>query len=123
MIKSMLLVGLGGFIGSSMRFLVHQMFFKLIPGFAPSGTFVANIIGCFLIGIFIQYTGKLQSEWLVFLTAGICGGFTTFSAFALENNNLLLNGEKSTALLYTFSTLFFGFLATYGGILVGKNYI
>lgn len=123
MIKSMLMVGAGGFIGSSARFLVQQLFLKFIPNFAPSGTFVANILGCFLIGIFIQYAGKLQTEWLVFLTAGICGGFTTFSAFALENNNLLMSGEKTTALLYIFSTLILGFLATYGGIVVGRNYI
>lgn len=123
MIKSALIIGLGGFIGSSSRFLVQQLFFKLIPGFLPSGTFVANIIGCLLIGIFIQYTGKMETDWLYFLTAGICGGFTTFSAFALENNNFILQGEKSTALIYTFSTLIIGFLATYGGILLGKNFI
>ncbi len=123
MIRMAVLVGLGGFLGSSGRYLVQQFFLRVLPGVGVAGTFAANIIGCFLIGICIQQSGRMQREWLVFLTSGFCGGFTTFSAFALENTNMLAADNAGQAALYIGLSLFVGILATFGGIWLGKAII
>ena len=123
MIRLALMVGLGGFIGSASRFIVQQLFTKWFPGLSVSGTFVANILGCLLIGIFIEQAGRLEKEWLVFLTGGICGGFTTFSAFALENVNLVQAGNSDHALIYISLSIILGLGATYLGMMIGKHLI
>lgn len=123
MIRLALIVGLGGFLGSSGRFLVQQLFLRVLPGVGVAGTFVANMLGCFIIGICIEQSGRMQREWLVFLTSGFCGGFTTFSAFALENTNFISAGNSSHAALYIGLSIVLGLLATYVGMLVAKSII
>ena len=123
MIRLALMVGLGGFIGSAARFIVQQLFTKWFPGLSVSGTFVANILGCLLIGIFIEQAGRLEKEWLVLLTGGICGGFTTFSAFALENVNFVQTGNSNHAFLYISLSIILGLGATYLGMMIGKHLI
>lgn len=123
MIRLALIVGIGGFLGSSSRFLVQQFFLRFIPSIGVAGTFVANILGCLIIGIFIAQSGKMQKEWLVFLTGGFCGGFTTFSAFALENTNFIINNQNGQAALYIGLSVIIGLLATYAGMLIGKSII
>ena len=123
MIRLALMVGLGGFIGSAARFIVQQLFMKWFPGLSVSGTFVANILGCLLIGIFIEQAGRLEKEWLVFLTGGICGGFTTFSAFALENVTFVQAGNSNHAFIYISLSIILGLGATYLGVMIGKHLI
>ncbi|MEQ9287777.1 MAG: fluoride efflux transporter CrcB [Cyclobacteriaceae bacterium] len=123
MIRLALIVGLGGFLGSSARFLVQQLFLRVLPGVNVAGTFVANILGCFIIGICIEQSGRMQREWLVFLTSGFCGGFTTFSAFALENTNFMIGGNSGHAALYIGLSIVLGLLATYAGMLIAKTII
>ena len=123
MMKLAFIVGIGGFLGSAARFLVQQLFLKISPGISVAGTFTANIIGCLIIGIFIQQSGRMQREWLVFFTGGFCGGFTTFSAFALENTNMMIGNHTSHAALYIGLSIVVGIAATYAGMMIGKSLI
>ena len=120
------LVFIGGGIGSLLRYLVNRWISGTIISGFPYGTFVVNITGCFMIGFFVVYFSEVRFAaaslpWRLFLVTGICGGYTTFSAFSLENVNLLSNNFILTFLAYSFASLAVGFLATYTGILLAKN--
>ncbi|MDX9728654.1 MAG: fluoride efflux transporter CrcB [Bacteroidales bacterium] len=118
MLKNLLIIGSGGFIGSIARYLVSQLNLSVNFHSIPVGTLAVNIIGCFVIGFLTGVADKsmiLTAEWRLFLMVGICGGFTTFSAFANENLMLLHNGQVAAVLLYTAMSIFLGFLAVYLG--------
>ncbi len=118
MIKNLLLVGIGGFIGSVARYLVSKGMSQWGASGFPAATFTANIAGCFLIGIFYALSTKgelFSSSWRLFLMVGICGGFTTFSSFALENMVLLRNHDYILFLLNAIGSLALGIIATVGG--------
>lgn len=123
MIKLILLVGTGGFLGTTARFLTSRYFAAYFPSSFPYGTFVVNVIGCFLIGLIYGISEKgnfLSTEWRLILTVGFCGGFTTFSAFAAENMAMLRDSEFFNFFLYTGSSIFVGLLATFAGIMLIK---
>ena len=112
--KEFLLVGAGGALGSMLRYggnilYQHKSF--------PLTTFLINIIGSFVIGIVMGYCLKNESShnWKLFLATGICGGFTTFSAFSFENLLLLQNGKVVTALLYIAASVMLGIAAAWLG--------
>jgi CrcB protein len=80
---------------------------------------VVNILGCFLIGLFYaisERTGLMTADTRLFLTTGLCGGFTTFSAFAYENIVLMRNGAYSMVLVYITASVVMGILATFLGM-------
>jgi CrcB protein len=115
MTKLFLMIGTGGFIGSVCRYFLSQpLQGKLINGF-PTGTLVVNIIGCFVIGIVFGLfeKGSINNDWRLFLATGICGGFTTFSAFSIETVALLRGGHTGYAFLYIGSSVILGLLATF----------
>src|SRR6056297_1920493 len=92
MLRTILLVGTGGFIGSVLRYLVQVFVEKDLASTFPYGTLVANVAGSFVIGIIFALAEKgdlMSAEWRMFLTVGICGGFTTFSSFAYNNFTML----------------------------------
>ena len=123
MIKSLLLVGTGGFLGSISRFLVSKFMQSSIASAFPYGTFAVNIAGCFLIGLIFGVSERssiLTSGWKLFLAVGFCGGFTTFSTFANENLALLRDGEFFYFFLYTGLSVFLGIAATFLGVLITK---
>ncbi len=115
--KSFLLVFLGGGLGSSLRYLVTiamNQYSKVLP----FGTFTVNILGCLLIGLILGYAQKentLTSNQTLLLATGFCGGFTTFSAFANENLELIKNGEILNFSVYTIGSILVGVLAVFIG--------
>jgi CrcB protein len=116
MIKNILLVGLGGFIGASSRYIIQQLI-KVNQSFYT--TLLINIIGSFFIGLIIAYSLKnnvFNNNWKLFLATGICGGFTTFSTFSLENYYLFLEGKYLTALTYIAISVIVGLIAVFLGI-------
>ena len=123
MIKNVLLVGLGGGVGSMARYLCQKWFAENIPHPFPWGTFIVNIIGCFLIGLIYaiaEKTTMLSPQTRLLLIAGLCGGFTTFSAFAFENMDLLRSGDTMYFLLYTVGSVGLGIAAVFAGIALIK---
>ncbi len=115
MLKNFLLVGLGGAAGSMLRYVFYL--FITTKQF-PYATFAVNIIGSFIIGLVLALSLKDQSfnnNWKLFLATGICGGFTTFSAFSLENITLLQNEKYFTALIYIVASIVLGMVAAWLG--------
>lgn len=115
------MIGTGGFIGSVFRYLLGQFIQSRFSPPFPYGTMTVNIVGCFIIGLVFAASdrGIINQEWRLFLAAGICGGFTTFSAFSLETVELLRGGFNLLAFSYVFASLIIGFLATFAGITLG----
>ena len=115
--KSFLLVFLGGGLGSGLRYLVTitmNQYSKVLP----FGTFTVNMLGCLLIGLILGYAQKentLTSNQTLLLATGFCGGFTTFSAFANENLELIKNGELFNFCVYTIGSVLIGILAVFIG--------
>lgn len=123
MIKILFIIGSGSFFGGIARFLTSRFIQNYAVSSFPFGTFIVNMLGCFLIGLFygISERGNLMNaEWRMFLTVGFCGGFTTFSTFANENVSLLRESEFFYFALYAGLSLFLGLLATYLGNLITK---
>lgn len=114
MIKNLFLVLLGGGFGSIARYLLSYFFAKNNVTNFPWATFIANSLGCLVIGLLFGYIQKnnLQNETLkLLLITGFCGGFTTFSTFSLENIQFIQNQNYNLALIYTLASVFIGFLA------------
>ena len=113
MMISCLAVGLGGFAGSVLRYLIGLVPLRPQSGF-PAKTFLINILGSFAIGLIAAAAAKnknLNPNLILFLKVGICGGFTTFSSFALETSDLLKAGAAPTAVLYAVLSMAAGVLA------------
>jgi fluoride exporter len=121
MLRTILIVGTGGFIGSVMRYLVQFYVEKGMSSTFPMGTLIANIVGSFIIGIVFALAEKgnlMSSEWRIFLTVGICGGFTTFSAFAYNNFTMIKEHSYGQLLFNLGGNIFLGILAVYLGIVL-----
>jgi CrcB protein len=120
--KAVLLVFLGGGLGSAARYLVSRALNSAPPGF-PYGTFAVNIIGSLIIGVILGFALKHHSpssNTALFIATGLCGGFTTFSAFAYENVMFLKSGDYQTFMLYAFGSVILGLAAVFAGIWMAK---
>ena len=107
---NIILVGLGGFVGAVCRYLLG-----LIPVseafIFPIKTLIINVLGCIAIGAIALFTTKhtgYNQGLILFLKVGICGGFTTFSTFALETTDLMRSGHGLMALLYVLLSVIAG---------------
>ena len=122
MIKELLLVGTGSFIGGAARYAISLMMRQTTHGF-PWATFAVNIAGCLLIGLIWGAASRhntLPPNVVLFLTTGLCGGFTTFSTFSKECISLLQTGSYMTFTLYVIGSVVLGILAVAAGYAVGK---
>ncbi len=123
MIRSLIVVGLGSFVGGGLRFLLSGLAKQYIHHPFPLGTFVVNILGCLAIGLFYGCFERghiLHPDLRLFLTVGVCGGFTTFSTFMNENLQLLKGEQFLWMALYAAFSLLLGLLAVWAGYALVK---
>ena len=121
--KNFLLVFVGGGLGSGLRYLISKYLNSNLGSF-PLGTFAVNIIGSLIIGLVLGYAAKensLSHNQVLLLATGFCGGFTTFSAFAQENFQLLKTGDIMQFSIYTIGSIVVGLLAVFLGLYIAKN--
>ena len=122
MILNCLFVGLGGFVGSVLRYLVSLVPLEHESGF-PLVTLGINVLGAFLLGLIMTAAGRssgLDARTLLFLKLGVCGGFTTFSTFALEAHGLLSGGKPLVAMLYMILSVVLCVFAIYGASVLAQ---
>ena len=113
MLNSMIIAGLGGFIGTCLRFLTGKLCHMIAVTTFPWGTFIVNIVGSFLIGILFALAekgGVISPAMNVFLITGFCGGLTTFSSFADDMYLLLTQRHWLVFVLYAGLTFMLGLL-------------
>ena len=123
MIKEIIAVFVGGGIGSLLRYLINKIEWLSIYNFNYS-TLISNILGCLILGLAVGYflkNNNHNSITFIFLTVGLCGGFTTFSAFSIENLNIIQNGEFLKFFTYVITSLVSGILSVYAGINLYKH--
>jgi len=115
-----MLVGLGGGVGSILRWLCQRTAATLYPHYYPLSTWIVNIAGCLLIGIFWGRLSASAENWKLLLMTGFCGGFTTFSAFTLDGISLLKQDKPGLFFLYIAASVLGGLAATYAGIKLSR---
>lgn len=120
--RNLLFIGIGGAIGSILRYVIGNPLNSFYANSFPMGTLLVNGIGSLVIGIIIGLEQRLliPATWRLFLATGVCGGFTTFSAFSLETVGLLQEQKIGLALFYTGSSLFIGLIACWLGFILTK---
>lgn len=123
MLKTLLFIGAGSFLGGVSRYGLTRLVQDHILHVFPYGTLVVNIVGCFLIGLFYGLFDRghvLDPDIRMFLTVGFCGGFTTFSTFANENLSMLQGGNFLGMAAYAVLSFALGLLMVYLGQLAVK---
>ena len=121
--SNILLVGIGGFLGSIARYACSVFIGQKSLTDFPYATFIVNVVGAFILGLVYQWSAQQQtdSQVRIFLVTGFCGGFTTFSAFAFENYGLISNRSTATSLVYISLTIVTGIVAVWLGMTVMKK--
>lgn len=118
MFKAMLIAGAGGFLGTCGRYLIGKLAHYIFSGPFPYGTFVVNVIGCFVIGLFFgmaEKTHLISSNMNVFLITGFCGGFTTFSSFSDDMYLQMQNKNWGYFLTYLVLSIVLGIILVWLG--------
>jgi CrcB protein len=121
--RNVLLVGIGGGLGAMLRYGVQQAFQSSGIVRFPWGTFLVNVSGSFLMGIaaawFLRH--EVSPSWRLFVTVGLLGGYTTFSAFAWEIYDLANRGAATHSLLYAGGSVIVGLAALLAGIAFARS--
>src|SRR6478672_13742173 len=121
--RAILFVGIGGGLGSILRYSISLFVGKHIPIVFPLGTLLVNISGGFLIGVFYSVFARhsnFNPDWRLFLITGICGGYTTFSTFSYDGFILLKEGSTFSFMLYVLGSVVLGLLATFAAVAIFK---
>jgi len=122
-VLQVLFVALGGAIGSAARYLVGGWFAARFGAAFPYGTFVINVTGSFIVGLFLAYAQErvsLSPYWRLFFAVGFVGGYTTFSTFEYESIRLLQDDEMLLAAVYLIGSVVTGGIAAIAGIALGS---
>lgn len=117
MFKDVLMVAMGSFLGGGLRYLISVLTSKVYSHSFPLGTFLVNVLGCFLIGLLYGYAEKhteMSAGLLLLLTTGFCGGFTTFSTFINESATLG-KSQMLLSILYMALSLLIGMVLLFFG--------
>jgi len=112
---NILIIGFGGALGAIARYLINEILTKYLPSSFPTGIFLVNIIGCFLVGYFINNWIMTKDNNYYFFIVGFLGSFTTMSAFTYQSIELF-NTNPLTGSSYIISTIVFCIIATYIGL-------
>ncbi|WP_326493560.1 fluoride efflux transporter CrcB [Salinimicrobium sp. TH3] len=123
MMKQVLLVFVGGGLGSALRFLISKNLNQVSS--IPLGTLLVNFSGSLLIGFILGLGLKqemLSPNTTLLLATGFCGGFTTFSAFSFENQALLKAGDYVNFGIYSAGSIFLGIAAVLIGMWLSRIY-
>jgi CrcB protein len=118
--KQLLLVGVGGFAGSVLRYVIHLWSHNWIDQI-PSGTMIVNVVGSLLIGLLIGYSVKPDQSTYAVLVVGFCGGFTTFSTFAMDGIKLMREELWVPFITYAGVSIIGGFIAVVIGLWIGNK--
>jgi CrcB protein len=124
--KNYLIVGIGSALGGMTRYFLSNFVYKFLEPIFPYGTLVVNVVGSFLIGIFLFYLDAnelISSEVRIFLTIGFCGGLTTFSTFTYETFELIQNSEFLFAGLNIILNLFLTLLGILIAFIISQKLI
>lgn len=117
------IIGLGGFIGAVLRYIISGIFYDYYGDKFPYGTLAVNIIGCFFLGFFITIAeGKfiVSPQMRSFIAIGLLGAFTTFSTFSFETLVLLQEELYVSAFLNILISVIVGLFAVWLGIVLAK---
>lgn len=119
-LMSYLVVGMGGFIGANARFILGRWALQKWGTGFPYGTFIINMIGCFILGSFGTLADKfaLNDYWRFLISIGFVGAFTTFSTFEYETFQLVTQGSFLRAGVNLFGSVAVGFIAVYVGVVL-----
>jgi CrcB protein len=123
MLKNIVLVGLGGAIGSVLRYVSSIFVDRYFSSVFPWATFAVNIVGCLLVGLLLGIFERQQlatAEIRLLFVTGFCGGYTTFSTFAAENLTLIQYEQFGLAVLYTVLSVLIGIAAVWLGISLAR---
>jgi CrcB protein len=122
---NLILVGVGGMLGSMLRYWLSGVAQRSFSGSFPLGTLTVNVLGCLVVGAFwslVEYRQWFTPETRIFVTIGILGGFTTFSAFGYETFALLRDGQHAAAILNVLANVLVGTLAVIVGWVAAKSF-
>jgi CrcB protein len=117
-----LVVGIGGFIGANARFIVAQWAAQRWGTAFPYGTFIINITGCFILGLFATLMLRFawNDNWRLLIAIGFVGAYTTFSTFEYDTLQLAAQNQWSRALVNILGSVLLGFIAAYLGVAVAR---
>ena len=119
-----LMVGLGGCLGSILRFWVGNYVGSRMGTRFPYGTLAINVTGSFLLGlVFALLTARTtwSPNWRYLIPIGFIGGYTTFSSFEFETLRIIQDGQVGLGVLYVGLSVFVGFVAVWGGVVAGRS--
>ena len=119
MLRQILLVAVGGAVGSVARHLVGVASLRLFGPAFPFGTLIVNLVGAFVMGVFVELLARRfggSNDLRLLIATGVLGGFTTFSSFALDTAVLWERGEVISSFVYVATTLVLGLAALFLGL-------
>ncbi len=122
---SFLIVFLGGGIGASLRHGVNVLSARMLGTAFPYATMFENITGSLVMGLlagYFAFKGDASQSWRLFLTTGILGGYTTFSAFSLDAALLYERGELSLAALYVIASVALSIAGLFAGLALVRHF-
>lgn len=125
MLRQILLVAVGGALGSVARHLVGVVSLRLLGSGFPYGTLIVNLVGAFVMGAFIEILARRfggSTDLRLLIATGVLGGFTTFSSFALDTAVLFERGELVSSFVYVAMTLILGLAALFLGLGLARNF-